>query len=74
MKLEQLLIDHYRQDDFIEVQCLWLQSKMKEIARKDAELEATKRMLQGQIHKNDRLQAQLVMASMHAPVRLDERV
>ena len=74
MKLEQFLCEYFKADHFIEVQAQWLQAQMKELRRKESELEATKKALQGQMHKNDRLLAQLELATLERPPRLDERV
>jgi len=76
MKLEQFRVDFYKEDDHIDVQCLWLQQKLKEADAYKQQVDALNRRVQGLIHKNDRLESQLALASFNVEVyrRLDERV
>lgn len=67
MNLEQFRIDHFRESEVIEVQCLWLQQKLKELDN----IATLKRRLDGLQHQNDRLKAQLELKELAKPLRLD---
>jgi len=76
MKLEQFRVDFYKEDDHIDVQCLWLQQQLKEMDAYKQQVGALERRVQGLLHKTDRLESQLALASFSIEVhrRLDERV
>jgi len=75
MTKSQFMIDHYREDDMIDVQCLWLQNEFKELEKARNEVKALKYQITGLQHKNDRLQVQLELIDINKPFKLmlDER-
>lgn len=73
MKLDQFMIDFWREDDEITVQCLWLQKQLVKNSFQEETIELLKKQLEGQKHLNDRLRTQLELAQIEKPIRLDER-
>ena len=73
MKLDQFMIDFWREDDEITVQCLWLQKQLVKNSFQEETIELLKKQLEGQKHLNDRLRTQLELAQIDKPIRLDER-
>jgi len=77
MKLEQFMTDYFKPTEDITVQAAWLQKFISDNAKErldlQNELARTKRTLQGYQHKCDRLEAQVQLAQLHSPLRLDER-
>jgi len=76
MKLDQFRIDHFRSEDTIDVQCLWLQQQLREMDAYKQQVGALERRVQGLMHKTDRLESQLALASFSVELhrKLDERV
>lgn len=73
MKLDQFMIDFWREDDEITVQCLWLQKQLVKNSFQEETIELLKKQLEVQKHLNDRLKTQLELAQIDKPIRLDER-
>ena len=73
MKLDQFMIDFWRENDEITVQCLWLQKQLVKSSFQEETIELLKKQLEGQKHLNDRLRTQLELAQIEKPIRLDER-
>lgn len=73
MKIDQFMIDFWREDDEITVQCLWLQKQLVKNSFQEETIELLKKQLERQRHLNDRLRTQLELAQIDKPIRLDER-
>ena len=73
MKLDQFMMDYWRENDEITVQCLWLQKQLVSNNLLEETIKVLNRQLEGQKHLNDRLRTQLELAQIEKPIRLDER-
>lgn len=73
MKLDQFMIDYWRESDEITVQCLWLQKQLVSNSLLEETIYSLKKQLEGQKHLNDRLKVQIELAQIEKPIRLDER-
>lgn len=73
MKLDQFMIDFWRENDEITVQCLWLQKQLVKNSFQEETIELLKKQLEGQKYLNDRLKTQLELAQIEKPIKLDER-
>lgn len=73
MKLDQFMIDHYKPDDMIEVQCLWLQNEFR-IAQKLTNEANTKDLLIARLaRKIECLEAKVAFLEIESKYVLDER-
>ena len=61
---ENLLIDFFKGDDFIEVQCLWLQNELRTALIQQTELKQCKDTINKLLMKIDGLEARLELTEL----------
>ena len=74
MKKEQFLIDHFKESDTIECQCLFLQNEFKEALNTQRELKGYKDREKTLLKQIEGLELKIELLRMYPPYRLDERV
>lgn len=74
MKKEQFLIDHFKESDTIEVQCLFLQNEFKEDLNTQRELKGYKDREKTLLRQIEGLELQIELLRTCPPYRLDEVV
>ena len=73
MKKEQFLIDHFKESDTIECQCLFLQNEFKEALNTQRELKGYKDRVNTLLGKIDALELKIEMMQTYPSFKLDER-
>lgn len=74
MKKEQFLIDHFKESDTIECQCLFLQNEFKEALNTKRELKGYKDRVNTLLSKIEGLELRIELLNKYPPYRLDEVV
>ena len=73
MKKEQFLIDHFKESDTIECQCLFLQNEFKEALNTQRELKGYKDRVNTLLRQIEGLEIQIQLLRTYPPYRLDEK-
>lgn len=73
MKKEQFLIDHFKESDTIECQCLFLQNEFKEALNTQRELKGYKDRVNTLLRQIAGLEIQIQLLRTYPPYRLDDK-